>query len=167
MISKGGWAINSLSFFCIHFNNNCFSSYASIHSYETSSRRKQPDRSKRSHHRRSPTSSRHGHRQRHRDERSHSTSRRRPRERPAKDRTTPVKVKPFQLYLLLSLNSECILFFVFFFCVVYNNENLLCFALYLERIMPLKCVFVCAQLISCFCFRFSAFNQIQCEEWNN
>lgn len=67
-------------------------------SYETSSRRKQPDRSKRSHLRRSPTSSRHGHRQRHRDERSHSTSRRRHRERPAKDRTTPVKVKPIQYF---------------------------------------------------------------------
>lgn len=65
---------------------------------DTSSRRKQPDRSKRSHHRRSPTSSRHGHRQRHRDERadrderSHSTSRRRHRDRVVKDRS-PVKVK--------------------------------------------------------------------------
>lgn len=66
-----------------------------FHSYETSSRRKQSDRSKRSHHRRSPTSSRHGHRQRHRDDRedrSHSVSRRRHRERGAKDRS-PAKVK--------------------------------------------------------------------------
>lgn len=68
-----------------------------LHSYDISSRRKPSDRSKRSHHRRSPTSSRHGHR-RHREDRedqTHSTSRRRNRDRVIKDRS-PVKVKSSQ-----------------------------------------------------------------------
>lgn len=74
------------------------------HSYDTSSHRKKSDRSKRSHHRRSPESSRRGHRQqRHRDDRSQSTSRRRHRERAAakerQDRTTPVKVKTNQFFM--------------------------------------------------------------------
>lgn len=70
-------------------------------SYDTSSRRKPADRSKRSHHRRSPTSSRHGHRQRHREERDDRSqsvgSRRRHRDRVVKDRS-PVKVKPNQYF---------------------------------------------------------------------
>lgn len=82
-------------------------------SYDTSSRRKQPDRSKRSHHRRSPTSSRHGHRQRHREdreERSQSTSRRRHRDRVAKDRS-PVKVKTNQYFLY----NFSLVYSIFFF----------------------------------------------------
>lgn len=73
----------------------------SVGSYDTTAqRRKQPERSKRSHHRRSPTSSRRGHRLRHREDRSHSNSRRRHRERERaakerQDRTSPLKaLKP-------------------------------------------------------------------------
>uniref|UniRef100_A0A0K8TRV9 dual-specificity kinase n=1 Tax=Tabanus bromius TaxID=304241 RepID=A0A0K8TRV9_TABBR len=66
----------------------------SISSYDRASRRK-TERSKRSHHRRSPTSGRRGHRHRHRDERSHSNSRRRHRERERakerEDRISPSK----------------------------------------------------------------------------
>ncbi|XP_031639738.1 dual specificity protein kinase CLK2-like [Contarinia nasturtii] len=68
-------------------------------SFEISTRRKQSDRTKRSHHRRSPTSTRHGYRQRHREnreERTHSTTRRKYRDRTIKDRS-PVKVKTNQL----------------------------------------------------------------------
>lgn len=94
----------------IHFNFLFeFLFRLSPRSYDTSSRRKQSDRSKRSHHRRSPTSSRHGHRQRHnrdnredRDDRSHSTSRRRHRDRVVKDRS-PVKVKTIRFYSILHL----------------------------------------------------------------
>lgn len=92
-------------------------------SYDTTSRRKQSDRSKRSHHRRSPTSSRHGHRQRHREERedrSQSTSRRRHRDRVAKDRS-PVKVKTIQ-YFLYNFSLSCIQFS--FVCLVkFRNEE--------------------------------------------
>lgn len=109
-------------------------------SYETSSRRKQPDRSKRSHLRRSPTSSRHGHRQRHRDERSHSTSRRRHRERPAKDRTTPVKVKPTQYSVL-----RCS---VWVFLISYFYSAVICSIFLFDcdnASLPLCFCFVCVQ----------------------
>lgn len=112
----------------IMMNKNKFTQIHSFIScsYDRSSRRKQhSDRSKRSHHRRSPASQRRGapivnnnahnvatsitnsgttttsHRHRHRDDRSHSTSRRRHRELRDRakeredNRITPVKVKQF------------------------------------------------------------------------
>lgn len=72
--------------------------WISFFSYDGSVRRKR-ERSKRSHHRKSPDSSaRRAHRIRHREDRSHSNSRRRHKERErAKEREdrTPVKVKTF------------------------------------------------------------------------
>lgn len=102
------------SLFCsnqFHRHFNWISWLFPLNSYDTTSRRKQPDRSKRSNYRRSPTSSRHPNRQRYReerDERSQSTTRRRHRDRVVKDRT-PVKVKPIQ-YLNMFLLFLCQLF---------------------------------------------------------
>lgn len=105
----------------IHCNNLFTKIFWSHYSYDTSSRRKQPDRSKRSHHRRSPTSSRHGHRQRHREdkeERSQSTSRRRHRDRVAKDRS-PVKVKTNQYFLY----NFSLVYSIFFFWKTKKRER--------------------------------------------
>lgn len=97
-------------------NNFCHWKFQFYCSYDTLTHKKKTERSKRSHHRRSPTSSRRGHR-RHREERSQSTSRRRHRERAAKvDTTTQVKVKTKQLifHFSLSFSSMFSEFFVSF-----------------------------------------------------
>lgn len=101
-----GIGINFVVLLLVEFILKFFKTIEYYQSYETSSRRKQADRTKRSHHRRSPTSSRHGHRQRHRDEReerSNSTSRRRHRDRGVKDRS-PIKVKKYQFEKKIKLH---------------------------------------------------------------